>query len=148
MPRFKTNELVQLKKIKGTQCCNCHVECGDEIIFHHVIPISIGGSTNISNIVPLCTNCHHLLHNITDNNNKISHSTLTKIGIEKARQKGSQIGKQKGDTWETKRGKEYREIILKEVNKDSDASIIRKYGLTRKTFYKYKKLLKEEGLIQ
>lgn len=145
MPRFKTNELKQLKQLKSTKCCNCNIECGDEIIFHHVIPISIGGSTNITNIVPLCTKCHHLLHNISEDG-KISHSALTKIGLEKAKQKGSQIGKQKGDTWTTKRGEEYKNIILKE-SKDfngtqTDADIIRKYSLTKNTYYKYKKILK------
>ncbi len=148
MPRFTTSELMRLKKEKGTICCNCHTDCGDTIIFHHVIPISFGGTNNDSNIVPLCTKCHHILHGISDDG-IISHSTLTKAGIERARQNGSQIGKKKGDTWMTKRGIEYKNYILNE-SKDfngtkSDAEIIQKFGLTRNTYYKYKKILREGG---
>ena len=148
MPRFKSNELIKLRQEKGTICCNCHTECGNDIIFHHVIPLIIGGTENSSNIVPLCTACHHALHNIS-NDGKISHSALTKAGMERARARGSQIGKKKGDTWETKRGIEYRKIITNESRDfngtKSDADIIRQYSLCKNTYYKYKKILREEG---
>ena len=83
----------QLIKLKGTKCINCNTDCGDNIIFHHVIPISIGGTENNSNIVPLCTNCHRKLHNISQKNSTISHSELVRAGIKKAKEKGIKVGR-------------------------------------------------------
>lgn len=69
----------------------------------------------------------------------------TKEGIETAKLSGKQIGKRKGDTWETKKSKEAKQIILKH-SKDfggtlADIDVIKLTGVTRKTYYKYKKEL-------
>lgn len=70
----------------------------------------------------------------------------TKEGIETAKLSGKKIGKSKGDTWETKKSKEAKQIILKH-SKDfngtlSDVDVIKLAGVTRKTYYKYKRELK------
>jgi len=44
----------------GTVCCNCGKECGYRIEYHHVIPLEYGGNDVISNIVPLCSDCHSM----------------------------------------------------------------------------------------
>lgn len=71
----------------------------------------------------------------------------TKEGIETARLAGKQIGKSKGDSWETKKSKASKEIIKKHSKEYggtlSDAEVIKLTGLARNTFYKYKKELKE-----
>ena len=43
------------------QCC---VNCGEteNIEYHHIVPLSLGGTNNISNIVPLCARCHKAAH--------------------------------------------------------------------------------------
>jgi DNA invertase Pin-like site-specific DNA recombinase len=74
----------------------------------------------------------------------------TKEGIETAKLAGKQIGKSKGDTWETKKGKEAKQIILKH-SKDfggtlADIDVIKLTGVARKTYYKYKKELRESSL--
>lgn len=71
----------------------------------------------------------------------------TKEGLETAKLSGKQIGKNKGDTWETKKSKEVKQIILKH-SKDfngtlSDIDVIKLSGVARKTYYKYKKELRE-----
>ncbi len=39
------------------------VSCGDtHIEWHHVVPIEVGGSDIMSNIFPVCTECHKLIH--------------------------------------------------------------------------------------
>ena len=70
----------------------------------------------------------------------------TKEGIETAKLAGKQIGKKKGDTWETKKSKEAKQIILKH-SKDfggtlADVDVITLTGVARKTYYKYKKELR------
>lgn len=71
----------------------------------------------------------------------------TKEGLETARLAGKQIGKKKGDTWETKKSKQTKEIIKKH-SKDfngtlSDVDVIKLADISRKSYYKYKKELKE-----
>ena len=71
----------------------------------------------------------------------------TKEGIETAKLAGKQIGKSKGDTWETKKSKEVKQIILKH-SKDfngtlADEDVMKLAGVARKTYYKYKKELRE-----
>lgn len=72
----------------------------------------------------------------------------TKEGLETARLNGKQIGKKKGDSWETKKGIEAKQIILKH-SKDfggslQDTEVLALTGIARKTYYKYKKELREE----
>lgn len=71
----------------------------------------------------------------------------TKEGIETARLAGKQIGKVKGDSWETKKSKNAKQIILKH-SKDfggslADTEVITLTGLSRNSYYKYKRELKE-----
>lgn len=74
----------------------------------------------------------------------------TKEGIETARLAGKKIGKSKGDSWETKKSKATKEIITKH-SKDfngslADVDVIKLAGVARKTYYKYKKELREGEL--
>lgn len=46
----------------GTVCCNCGKECGAEIEYHHVVPLERGGKDILSNLAPLCYECHSLCH--------------------------------------------------------------------------------------
>ena len=72
----------------------------------------------------------------------------TKEGIETARLNGKQIGQPKGATYETAKAKAAKEIIRRH-NKTfggslTDAETMRQAGISRKTFYKYKKEIREE----
>lgn len=71
----------------------------------------------------------------------------TKEGIETARLNGKQIGQPKGATYETRKGKAAKEIIRRH-NKAfggslTDTETMRQAGVSRKSFYKYKKELRE-----
>lgn len=72
----------------------------------------------------------------------------TKEGIETARQNGKQIGQIKGIKLTTKKSIEKKAEIIKH-SKDfkgnlNDVDMMKLTGLSRNTFYKYKKELKEE----
>lgn len=146
MPRFSEQELKRLRELKGTKCCNCNYDAGNNIIFHHIVPIIIGGNNIDSNIVPLCTDCHYKIHNISENN-KLSHSELTKIGLEKAKARGIQLGRKKGVKVETKKSKEKKKEIYT-LSRDflgtlNDREVIEKIQIARNTYYKYKKEILE-----
>ena len=50
----------RLPKMRGCTCVNCGST--DSIEYHHIVPLSRGGTNNLLNIVPLCINCHGLAH--------------------------------------------------------------------------------------
>lgn len=72
----------------------------------------------------------------------------TKEGIETARLNGKQIGQLPGHTYETKKSKAAKRIIMKH-NHDfggslNDIETMKQAGISKKTFYKYKNELKKE----
>lgn len=72
----------------------------------------------------------------------------TKEGIQTAKLNGKQIGRREGTTLETKKGREAKEKIRK-YSKDFDGSlndpeVIQLTGISRNSFYKYKKEMREE----
>ena len=71
-----------------------------------------------------------------------------KEGLETARINGKQVGNVKGQKYETKKSKQAKEIILKhsaEFNGNlNDIDVMKLTGLSRNTYYKYKKELKDE----
>lgn len=50
------------ERMLGTICCNCGKECGADIEYHHVVPLERGGFDIISNLKPLCFECHAKVH--------------------------------------------------------------------------------------
>jgi hypothetical protein len=125
-------------------CINCQKPATH---YHHVVPKSLGGNDG-TNIVPLCDKCHSIIHGVSFSNGVISHSELTKKGLQKAKEKGSQIGRKQGDIIETNKAKIAKAIIEK-YNYDfngtlSDAETILKANISRNTFYKYKRELKNK----
>lgn len=72
----------------------------------------------------------------------------TKEGIETARLNGKQIGQVPGRTYETKKSKEAKKIIMRH-NQDfggslNDIETMKQAGISKKTFYKYKNELLNE----
>lgn len=50
----------KLPELVGTRCAKCG---SDEYIeYHHIKPLSRGGTNKLSNIIPLCSQCHSKVH--------------------------------------------------------------------------------------
>jgi len=111
---------------------------------HHIVPESLGGNNN-TNIVWLCDECHGKIHNIQYNNGQLSHSELTKIGIEKARAAGKQIGAVAGKKLNVKKAQPAKELIKKHSKTFggtlTDIECMKLIGIANNTYYKYKKEL-------
>lgn len=71
-----------MSRRKGFRCFECDAKADHA---HHVVPHSRGGTRTI----PLCEPCHGLVHDKDFSNL----SELTKLGIERARANGKQIGR-------------------------------------------------------
>lgn len=66
--------------------------CGKPTIhIHHLIPIVQGGDNRESNLIPLCAECHGLIHNQHFSNDW---KEAQRIGIEKAKAEGKYKGRQ------------------------------------------------------
>ena len=72
----------------------------------------------------------------------------TREGIETARLKGKQIGREKGRRYRTKKETAAKKIILKNSiafgGSNTDDEVIRLAGISRNTYYKYKRELLED----
>lgn len=126
------------------KCYNCG-STTDALELHHIVPLSLGGTNNPTNIVPLCEKCHGLIHDMPW---KVGHKEATKRGIEKAKREGKQIGCPKGKKVTTQKSIESKELI-KQHSRDFDGSLTDKdtmklIGIARNSYYKYKKELKNE----
>ena len=51
-----------LKQILGSTCCACGET--DNIQYHHILPVILGGDNRLTNIVPICAECHSKIHGI------------------------------------------------------------------------------------
>ena len=136
-----------LKALKGTVCCNCQLDCGNDVIFHHIVPLSLGGNDVKSNIIPLCEDCHNLIHQ-KQSNPPLSHSELTKRGIEKARAEGKQIGLKAGTHLTTKKSLLAKKLIFKFSSHFcgtlNNNDCMKYVNVARNTFYKYIREMYEE----
>lgn len=119
----------QLIQEKGCVCANCHVECGNDIIFHHVVPLSVGGTNNISNIVPVCQSCDGIIHSLDRTNWK----ALQRAGIEKAKAEGKYTGRKPMDL-----NKEQFAAMVADyrAGKRTATSIFTELGISATTFYR------------
>lgn len=52
-------------KIYGRKCINCGTTININV--HHKIPLSKGGTNDITNLIPLCKTCHEKLHKFSFN---------------------------------------------------------------------------------
>ncbi len=74
----------------GLKCCNCGST--EDLQYHHIVPLELGGKDVNRNMCCLCYRCHQLIHFGKANN--INHSELVKKGQARAKAEGRLIGQQ------------------------------------------------------
>lgn len=50
----------QLPEKCGTVCVNCESE--ENVEYHHIVPLEVGGTNRFTNIAPVCLTCHMKIH--------------------------------------------------------------------------------------
>lgn len=129
------------KDIVGRVCCNC--KGTENIRYYSIFPVKLGGNNTLSNVYCLCYKCRSLMYfNLIEN---INYSKLVKEGMQVARLNGKQIGQKKGTKLNVKKAAPAKEIIKKH-NKDFGGKLTNEEtwklaGISKMTFYKYKKEL-------
>lgn len=74
----------------GLQCCNCGSK--EDLQYHHIVPIAIGGQDINSNMCCLCYKCHYKLHHNGKESKINNYGELVKNGQAKAKEEGKHIG--------------------------------------------------------
>ena len=68
-----------LRKVHGTKCRICGAEDAE---YHHIIPLSWGGTNDINNFLPLCHEHHLIVHGVLNQGSTartVSHKGRTRI---------------------------------------------------------------------
>ena len=137
-----------LKSTVGDKCCSCG--SSDNIEYHHVVPLSLGGQDVITNIYPVCSSCHSLIH--FGHAGNIAHAEATRMGMLAACERGVKLGRKPGTKVVTKKSIRAKKIIINEsmdfLGNKTDSEVLAIIGdISRNSYYKYKKELKEVAEI-
>ena len=66
----------------GGKCNICDSEWTSILEIHHLIPLSLGGTNDIHNLIPLCPNCHRIVHMWRRSLNNHNHNSEINNNIE------------------------------------------------------------------
>lgn len=76
---------------KSMESLDFCINCGEQSHqMHHVIPKSLGGKEG-TNLVPLCVDCHNLVHDTSC----LTLRSLQRTGIERAKKEGKYTGRKR-----------------------------------------------------
>lgn len=125
------------KREIGVQCCNCGST--EELEYHHIVPISLGGKDINSNMACLCYPCHQKIHYGESKHGL--HSTVVKMGLEVAKAKGKKLGRPATGV-PKEFVKEYNKLQSGEYGSISVVQFAKLQGIAVSTFYKYVGILK------
>ena len=61
------------------QCASCGAT--ENLQYHHIVPLSMGGRDVLSNIAVICASCHSKVH--YGKNGAIAHNEAVRVGMQK-----------------------------------------------------------------
>lgn len=127
--------------LSQSKCCdNC--DSVDNLESTYVIPKSLGGKLNKHNISSLCAECRHSLETVTDTYGVISHSILTKFGIENAKDKGQKLGRPEV------RQQAIIAVLYLRINLEmSKKEVAERVGISTMSIYRYIKRFDDKYII-
>lgn len=125
------------KKEIGIQCCNYGSK--EELEYHHVVPISLGGNDINSNMACLCYPCHQKIH--YDESKHELHSTVIKMGLEAAKAKGKKLGRPATGV-PKEFVKEYNKLQSGQYGSITIVQFAKLRDIAVSTFYKYVGILR------
>lgn len=127
------------KKEIGTCCCNCGST--EELEYHHIIPICLGGNDTNSNMACLCYPCHQKIHYGKSKHGL--HSTVIKMGLEAAKEKGVRLGRPQM-TMETLPYNFLKYYPMFQNGNINLSELSRLSGISRPTIYKYLRIIDKQ----
>lgn len=126
-------------------CAVCGI--GGALEGHHVIPRSVGGSDDETNILTVCSCCHGKLHGSNKGKRwNASISALTKAGLQKAKERGVKLGSSKPDIAAMNIGKKNAALARAELHREALEDLRSSGKSMRDIVDKLNKLENPEGL--
>lgn len=121
----------------GRECVNCHSK--NDLTYHHIVPLNLGGHDEISNMVCLCRRCHSLIH--YGDSNIMAHSDAIKRGIKKAQAKGIKVGKKPVDEEKAVQTIAENSTQFNCNSLTTEGEIMKMLGIKATAYHKYKRRL-------
>lgn len=75
------------------RCCNCGRT--DDLHYHHIVPVTYGGTNALSNWAVFCGICHDKIH--YGDHGEIDHGAAVRNGIKNAQANGVRVGRNAAD---------------------------------------------------
>ena len=85
---------IEIRRSLPKVCCNCGST--ENLIFHHIVPVSVGGKNIASNIAVVCPDCHGAIHQY-DEIAKHGRGDKIKERLAKAKAEGRNNGRKPAD---------------------------------------------------
>ena len=132
-----------MKAILPKQCCNCGST--EDLVYHHIVPVEVGGKNVTTNIAVVCAECHGKIH--YGEKGVITHGYLIKDGIKKAREKGVKLGRKSADYENVMRliaehSTQFNDIYAPEYTMYTEHEIMAMAGVKEVCYAKCKRMLK------
>lgn len=126
-----------MKDAKYHFCAACGSE--DDLQYHHLVPVSLGGENSPSNIIVLCAACHQKWHK---QGGRTNHNYLVKDGIAKAKANGVKMGrKPRSDESDILRTIAEKSTQFNEGSLITEGEIMDELNLRPTQYSKYKRRL-------
>ena len=73
---FSTEVKVKAKERAGNRCERCSIDFDSKFKgeYHHIVPVSFGGTNNLDNCTLLCHNCHLIAPNVKEKYDLIAYN--------------------------------------------------------------------------
>ena len=129
----------EIKDQVGRSCANCGAT--DDLQYHHIVPLALGGNDIVSNMVCLCARCHWVIHQGAEPT--FDHGECVKAGIERAKARGSHVGNKPADYEHVMKIIARNSTHFNPMSKLAEREVIELTGVKMTTYYKCKRMLFE-----
>lgn len=132
------------KSLIGRVCCNCGSE--EDLQYHHIVPLALGGRDIISNMCCLCYDCHYKLHHNGEEGKVNNYGEAIRVGLQMAYLQGKKCFEGRKPITKKDLPKDFPKLYRQWRNKEITAVQFTKLlGLnSRTTLYKYIKIFETE----
>ena len=127
----------EIKDQVGRSCANCGAT--DDLQYHHIVPLALGGNDIVSNMVCLCARCHWVIHQGAAPS--FDHGECVKAGIARAKARGTHFGTKQADYERVMKLIVRNSTHFNPFSEMAEREIKELAGVSQTTYYKCKRML-------
>lgn len=131
-----------IKEFLPKKCYNCGST--QHLVYHHIVPVILGGNDTLLNIAVLCPSCHSKVH--YGEKEVICHGGLVSDGIKAAQARGVHVGKPCADYANVirlicKHSTQFNDICDEDFDMKTESEIMEMAGVKPVCYSKCKRML-------